>query len=340
MSNVLVSIIVPVYNVEKYLNRCIESLVKQTYSEIEIILIDDGSTDTSGKLCDEWCQKDSRIKVVHKENAGLGMARNSGIEVAGGSFITFIDSDDYVAPYTIEKSLIAAIGKKADMVCYGMTKVSSNGVAEKRKPPMEIDFSGASITEQFLPDLVAEDKVTGYSLGLSMNGTTFLVRKSRIDQINWRFMSEREIISEDYYSLLYLYKNIRKVVVLPEIFYFYCENQQSLTRVYRKDRFEMNKVFYIKSLEAIEKLGYSQELKKRFAYPFINNSIASLKQLVKSNDKFIEKFKNLSEIINDSVFQSALSVLDIRKDSVQRKLFITWLKNKKLIGCYVLLKLK
>lgn len=90
----LVSVIVPVYNVEKYLNRCIESILNQTYKNIEIILIDDGSTDNSGKMCDEYKIKDARIKVIHKENGGLSDARNVGLSTATGDYVTFIDSDD------------------------------------------------------------------------------------------------------------------------------------------------------------------------------------------------------------------------------------------------------
>lgn len=92
----LISVIIPVYNVEKYLNKSIESVIKQTYKELEIILVDDGSTDSSGKICDEFAQKDDRIKVIHKKNGGLSDARNAGISEAKGKYLGFIDSDDYI----------------------------------------------------------------------------------------------------------------------------------------------------------------------------------------------------------------------------------------------------
>ena len=98
----LVSIVVPVYNAEKYIDRCVQSLTEQTYPEIEIILVDDGSPDASGKLCDVWSEKDTRIKVIHKENGGASSARNAGIEVATGSYISFVDADDYVENTYIE----------------------------------------------------------------------------------------------------------------------------------------------------------------------------------------------------------------------------------------------
>lgn len=98
----LISVIIPIYNVEKYLDKCIETVINQTYSNLEIILVDDGSTDLSGKKCDEWKKKDKRIIVVHKENGGLSSARNAGIDIATGKYISFIDSDDFVESQIFE----------------------------------------------------------------------------------------------------------------------------------------------------------------------------------------------------------------------------------------------
>ncbi|MBR2883464.1 MAG: glycosyltransferase family 2 protein [Clostridia bacterium] len=99
----LVSIIVPVYNVEKYIHQCIDSIINQTYKNIEIILVDDGSPDNCGKICDEYAEKDSRIKVIHKENGGLSDARNHGIDAATGDWLMFVDSDDWLHNHTVEK---------------------------------------------------------------------------------------------------------------------------------------------------------------------------------------------------------------------------------------------
>ena len=93
----LISVIVPIYNVEKYLDRCVDSIINQTYKNLEIILVDDGSPDNCPQMCDDYAKKDSRIKVVHKENGGLSDARNVGMEVATGEYVSFIDSDDYIS---------------------------------------------------------------------------------------------------------------------------------------------------------------------------------------------------------------------------------------------------
>ena len=104
-----VSVVVPVYNVAEYLEKCVDSLMAQTYKNIEIILVDDGATDHSGRICDEYRSKDERIKVIHKENGGLSSARNEGIEAATGEYIAFVDSDDFVAENYIEKLLAACV---------------------------------------------------------------------------------------------------------------------------------------------------------------------------------------------------------------------------------------
>ena len=94
----LISVVVPVYRVEAYLDHCIQSIVEQTYSNLEILLVDDGSPDKSGEICDRWAQRDSRIRVIHKQNAGAGAARNTALDAASGALIAFVDSDDYLHP--------------------------------------------------------------------------------------------------------------------------------------------------------------------------------------------------------------------------------------------------
>ena len=121
----LISIVVPVYNVKDYIKCCVESLIHQTYRNIEIILVDDGSTDESGKICDQLAERDSRIKVVHKKNEGLGYARNTGLENITGQYVTFIDSDDYVDKNQVE-DLYHGIRKNGADTCIGGFKRVDN----------------------------------------------------------------------------------------------------------------------------------------------------------------------------------------------------------------------
>lgn len=119
----LVSIIIPIYNAEGYLDKCIDSIINQTYTNLEIILIDDGSTDDSGRICEEYSLKDKRIKVIHKENSGVSAARNDGIISAAGGYICFIDSDDFVELNLIKAAVLSAVEINSDVVVWGYTKV-------------------------------------------------------------------------------------------------------------------------------------------------------------------------------------------------------------------------
>lgn len=119
----MVSIIIPVYNVENYLEKCIESVINQDYSNLQIILVDDGSIDKSGKICDKYANRDSRIEVVHKKNGGLSAARNTGLELANGDFIAFVDSDDYISKNMYADMIAAADKYGADVVRCGIKGV-------------------------------------------------------------------------------------------------------------------------------------------------------------------------------------------------------------------------
>lgn len=115
----LISVIIPVYNTEKYLERCVTSVINQSYKEIEIILVDDGSTDSSGKICDEFMEREPRMRVIHQKNSGAGLARNAALSIAQGDFVFFVDSDDYVFNDIIYKMYVAATTYQADLVCCG-----------------------------------------------------------------------------------------------------------------------------------------------------------------------------------------------------------------------------
>lgn len=123
----MISIIVPIYNVQKYIRRCIESILTQTYRNLEIILVDDGSTDACPQICDEYAVEDSRIKVIHKENGGLSDARNAGIEIATGEYIGFVDSDDYILPQMYEILYKACLDYDVAIAMCGRKVIDENG---------------------------------------------------------------------------------------------------------------------------------------------------------------------------------------------------------------------
>ena len=147
--NPLVSVIVPVYNVEKYIHKCVDSLIHQTYKNIEIILVDDGSPDNCGSICDEYATKDSRIQVIHKKNGGLSDARNKGMEVAKGDLITFVDSDDYVRSDIYEKLVNMIVNEGCDVAECGVTKIYDGTINEPAKGNNEI-LTGQQVLTRYL----------------------------------------------------------------------------------------------------------------------------------------------------------------------------------------------
>lgn len=338
----LISIVVPIYSVEKYLNRCINSIVNQTYTRLEILLVDDGSPDQCPKMCDEWAMRDTRIRVIHKANAGLGMARNTGIDNANGEYIFFFDSDDYIALDTVEKAYALALREKSDIVVFGFSEVSSNGMIGKSFIPQtnEISYFGKEVQQTFLPDLIAPDVKTGKYTNLWMSAWASMYSLDLIKKASWRFVSERKIISEDIYSLLDLYKHVNRVSVLSEALYYYCENADSLTHVYKPDRYSMIKNFYDECYALAEKHGYSEEVLDRISYPYFSNTIGAMKMIVASIKNKDLCQKALKEIIDDEHLQSVLRRTDLMKESKARKYLLLIMKKRRHNICYYLFKLK
>lgn len=130
MDNILISVVVPVYNVEKYLKRCVDSILTQTYTNLEVILIDDGSTDASSNICNEYVDKDRRVRVRHQQNGGLSAARNTGISIAKGDYIAFVDSDDFIHPQMIECLYKGMSENKVMLSVCGFKEVSSDDTME------------------------------------------------------------------------------------------------------------------------------------------------------------------------------------------------------------------
>lgn len=152
MENDLISIIVPVYNVENYIKDCINSIVRQSYKNIEIILIDDGSTDNSGKICDYYGGKDKRIKVIHKKNEGVSVARNMGIEESKGKYITFVDSDDFIDESYVENLYAQCIYKNVDLSICGINDI----FGEREIIKTSVEYSKILDSKEAMKELLNE----------------------------------------------------------------------------------------------------------------------------------------------------------------------------------------
>lgn len=236
--NELITIVVPVYNVERYLDKCVESIVSQTYKNLEIILVDDGSTDGSGKKCDEWAEKDSRIKVIHKENGGLSDARNKGIDIATGKWIGFIDSDDYIDVTMFEKLYKACIENDCKVSSCGFLREFDDKSRNERwttKDDMLLDRDGMM---EYL-----------YKAAVGWGAWNKLYDISLFDDVRYPYGKTRE----DEYTTYKIFCKIDKLYYISECLYFYYQRDDSITGV----------SFSIKNLDSLEALEQAMEYHKK-----------------------------------------------------------------------------
>ena len=317
----LVSVVVPIYNVENYLNRCIESIVNQTYKNLEIILVDDGSTDNSSFICDEWCTKDNRITVIHKENAGAGLARNSGIEKAVGEYIFFFDSDDYIDCNTVKKCVKNAIQNKSDVVVFGRKEVLENG-SEKTVEffPKEKNFHGDEIHNALLP------KMFSHKCGFGLSCCSKMFRLSVINVNNIRFKSEREILSEDSYFLLELFPKIKTLSILPEYLYFYCERSSSFSHTYTKDKQKNNDVFLGECIKYVKENNLNKKIIPHMMARYHTYSITVMKEILTSNLTENEKKEKLFNIFDNRFFRNTLKYSAFKNENFKIQIFLISIK--------------
>lgn len=211
----MVSVIIPIYNVEKYLDQCIDSVLNQTYRDIEIILVDDGSPDRCGVICDEYMAQDKRVKVVHKKNGGLSDARNAGMNIASGEYILFLDSDDYIDKSLIE-TVVEHMKKGYDLVAFHFMCVSQNG--EKHKGPAflsgEWNLETAEKKKQFFATVLLK-----YCVGWAAWNRMF--KRSLIEEINLRYVDNRRIFAEDLYFNICYCAATSKIMCIDDYLYFY-----------------------------------------------------------------------------------------------------------------------
>ncbi len=340
--NVLVSVVIPVYNVENYIDRCVTSVVNQTYRNLEIILVDDGSPDKCPELCDEWAKKDSRIKVIHKNNAGLGMARNTGIDNATGKYIFFIDSDDYVDLTMIAQCVNNAEQYQSEIVMFGLYSVDKDGKMIEDNAPISSKcvYHGNEIVEYILPNMLSKDPKTGKNLRFNMSASGRMFSLKLINEHNWRFVSEREIISEDFYSLLELYKYVKIHSIINMSFYYYCENSTSLTHSYNPMRFR--KVCYC--YDQMEKLciasKYSENVIECMYSQFVGAVIMTMKQTINARMSFQNKRNTFIEMTKNSFLFDVVNKMNLANETFQRKIFILLIRKRMILGLMLLVKAK
>ena len=306
--NSLVSVIIPIYNAECYFKQCVESVLMQTYQSIEIILVDDGSTDKCPILCDMFAETDTRIQVIHKKNEGAALARKAGLEVATGKYVLFIDCDDWLEPNTISDCLDIAHRDNADCVMFGYVR----------------EYPQKSIHNPLFPQ--------GFSFCMRLMKTE-IARKGI-------FISERIVgTSEDTIFNLYALDGC-KISYINKCFYHYRKsNAQSITTQHKPDLAEKWDVMYGIMQEYIDGSGWADE----YHTPFLNRVACGMIGLglneIGSTESIWKKSQRLRAILDKPLYQEAFAQLDTSYCGAKWKLFFLFCKKRWTFLLAVLLQI-
>ncbi len=310
-----ISIIVPVYKVEPYLERCMESLLGQSFSDIEIILVDDGSPDGCPKMCDGFAAADPRVKVIHKQNAGLGYARNSGLDAAAGEYAAFVDSDDFVTQDMCEKLYDRAVKTGADIVYGGIYYSDADGITEAPENGKERLWSGEEQMRGLLLDFVATAPGRTRDTVMEVSVWRALFRRSIIEDNGIRFVSERQFISEDVIFDIDVLQKCRTVATEASPVYYYCANAGSLTKTFRADRFGKVKELYCEIKRRLAPLYPESEVSLRCGRFLIararRSAIAAVRQKKSAGRAQVRQW--LKDLCEDGELKKVLAEYPIEK---------------------------
>ena len=286
----MISVIVPIYNAEKYLHRCIKRILTQDYTELELLLIDDGSTDNSGTICDEYAIKDNRIRVFHKENGGVSSARNWGLDKAIGEYIMFVDSDDYMLSGMLEVMLSTLKAKSADLVVCGTTETGGG----YWRPITDVDYSINQLKENFVSLLHTE----------LLSPPWNKIYKKEIIGSN-RFCEDISFGEDLLFNIQYLEKCENISLIKESPFYHEKENENSLVVKFNRNRLlDIEKVWVVVDRFSEDKEGlYSKYLRDLTVY---------IRQLLKTKQYLWSEKKNILEEWSSMALIKNLNLFDYK----------------------------
>lgn len=340
----LISVIIPVYNVEQYLSQCLDSILEQTYQNLELVCVNDGSPDRSSDILEKYAAKDERILVVTQENQGLSGARNTGIRHAHGKFIMFVDSDDWIEPETCEAAVSAALKYDADLVMWSYAREYENGSKDKYMFwEDETVFEEAEVKSKLhrrLCGLYGEElKHPEYANAIETAwGKLYLAE--RIVENHVEFVDTKEIGTEDALFNLYVLGYIERAVYLRRCYNHYRKtNQRSLTKTYNEKLFERwQRLFdYMRHYIQENNLSvvYDMALDNRIALSLLGLGL----NIVGSNYGMKKKITLLRDILTNDRYEAAYKKLDFSFFPIHWRVFFTCAKHRLAYGVYFLLQI-
>lgn len=295
MQNYFITVIIPVYNAEQYIERAVKSLLDQTTKEIEIILVDDGSKDASGKICDKYKQLEN-VKVIHKENGGACTARNIGLANASGKYVSFVDSDDFMDTDAYEKIINILKHNEADILDFGWRYISETGEKTENfhKNPKNKLFNKKYIKTQILPPLLnlLEDRAN-FVFDFAWNK---IYKKEIIDQYQIKF-DERRNTWEDRIFVVEFLRYCDNYYCMDECFYNYVSVQESLSRRYNAQYLEL----ILKNYNLyVQLFGKEYDFSSQYVIDYWSNSIENvIIQQLKVKNQHKEVIENITNILKE-----------------------------------------
>ena len=343
--NIKVSIIVPVYNAEKYLKRCLESIINQTFKGIEIIALNNGSTDNSLDILFEYADKDERLRVINGANSGVSQARNIGIREAKGKYIVFVDSDDWIERDMIEVLHNTITKNNCDLVMCTYIREFKNHSKEKifNSPDINI-YTESQIKSELLRKLIGPiDWELSNPEYLDALGTAWakIYKASILKEQNIQFIDLKEIGSgEDTLFNIYVFNQLKKVILLNKSMYHYWrDNKNSITSKYIPNFIDKRKKYfnYIKDFIIENKLGreYEKALNNRICISVLGTGLL---ECSKSNSiSILSKVKNIKKILNEDYISNAYKELELKRFSIHWRVFYFFNKYKLSILSYLMI---
>lgn len=333
----MLSVIVPVYNTGRFLGRCIDSLNRQKYSNIEIILIDDGSTDDSPRLCDVYAQGHENIRVLHKENGGLGYARNSGLDMARGAYVAFLDSDDYVHEDMYSCMMARIMEENAEAAFCDFCFVRSDGRKESARSGIS---AGKHPARDILLGMLGASPEARGDFDFDMSVCKAVYSLNVINAASIRFLSERKVLCEDLFFNLEFLCRAEAAVYVDTGLYYYCENAGSLTHRYIEDRLSKEKSMFQALCQLAADFLQSDDM-LRLHKLFLSRIRSTITQYVyyKENHSFFERMRAISQIASDELVQAVVKGYPIARNPLKLRVFNTFLKWRFSLGMYILIVL-
>lgn len=295
---------------EQFLGRCLDSVVNQTYSSLEIILVNDGSTDSSGDICDTYAQKDNRIEVIHQINGGVSSARNAGLDAATGDYISFVDPDDYIELNTYETLIPYLDNNSIDILRFNANRKGEilNWL------PFKGEYSGDRFEQEVVLSMIGSEKFGGmFILGVLW---IHLFKRELIEQNHIRFNKDLRRCEDRLFTITSML-HAKRMFFIDDVLYHYQVNDESLSNRYDPIRWQQELIFLDnlkKEYTQTKSDSFIREADQRIKNDYVLRAVTSINNeyFTNNNNSFWQRYKNIQAIVNNT--HTKLSIKDIQKE--------------------------